>query len=226
MNVVNLRSYAPAIEAHRALASATASKCRGPISQGLDTAAAIGDESEPVAWAVILPMGAVVCSPAELPEALSGTCPVAEDEPPLDADASGNNDGGGGATPIDDGTCWSGSSLDEVSPFDHIYPRDGWRPEGDGSSSPTVILYGALGSPAMMAFHRELKTAAARGDLQYIFRHALPYRDAGHGTGRDRDVTTLQGYGVVLDVKNMEYKNYDSSASTVREIRYCHRIKC
>ncbi|CAM9879387.1 unnamed protein product, partial [Ectocarpus fasciculatus] len=70
----------------------------------------------------------------------------------------------------------------------------------------TAILYGVVGSPDMMAFHRVLKAEAETGAVTYAFRHALPY-------GRGDGTTSLQGYGVVLDVKNMEYQSFDSSDS-------------
>ncbi|CAN0096201.1 unnamed protein product, partial [Scytosiphon promiscuus] len=80
----------------------------------------------------------------------------------------------------------------------------------------TAVLYGVVGSPAMMGFHGVLKAAAEAGKVRYAFRHALPYGDvdddgAGAGGKAAETTTLLQGYGVVLDVKNMEYQNFDSS---------------
>ena len=100
--------------------------------------------------------------------------------------------------------------------FDHVY-------RGSGSFSPalTAILYGTVGSPAMMGFHRALKAAAETGTVRYVFRHALPYGDGSGdsgGGGGGGETTPLQGYGVVLDVKNMEYQNFDSSAPDAEEV--------
>ncbi|CAN0515611.1 unnamed protein product, partial [Ectocarpus sp. 12 AP-2014] len=90
------------------------------------------------------------------------------------------------------------------------------------SSSPapqaTAVLYGVVGSPDMMSFHRVLKAKAETGAVTYAFRHALPYGRGDGGGGGDDDMATtnttpLQGYGVVLDVKNMEYQSFDSSDS-------------
>ena len=88
--------------------------------------------------------------------------------------------------------------------------RSGGRGRGvSGSCDPetTAILYGTVGSPTMMEFHRVLKAAAVNGAVRYVFRHALPY-----GGGGGSETTPLQGYGVVLDVKNMEYRNLDDSS--------------
>ena len=81
------------------------------------------------------------------------------------------------------------------------------------------MLYGVVGSPAMMGFHRVLKAAAEAGTVRYAFRHALPYGGEGGNGGEGVETaatamtTPLQGYGVVLDVKNMEYQSFDSSDS-------------
>lgn len=94
---------------------------------------------------------------------------------------------------------------------------------GDAGPTTTAVLYGVVGSPAMMDFHRVLKAAAAAGTVRYAFRHALPH-GGGEGDGgggvetatvmaTTAMTTPLQGYGVVLDVKNMEYQSFDSSDS-------------
>lgn len=171
------------------------------------------------------------------------------------------------------------SAIDKAFVFDHVYPGVGAGGDGDGvanrggdddvdgpgSRTITVVLYGAIGSPAMIGFHDVLKeavktgcgvetgvAAGGKGDedgerdgenctVRYVFRHALPYTstsssdacvrgdnggDACNKGNMDEAVssvtgdatatgatTPLQGYGVVLDVKNMEYKNYDPSAT-------------
>lgn len=128
----------------------------------------------------------------------------------------------------------SGASSGGTLAFDHVYPSRGGRVGGGGGGSggipgngygdgggdagpltaqktTTAVLYGVVGSPAMMGFHRVLKAKAEAGTVRYAFRHALPY-----GDGEDRGhvmETSLQGYGVVLDVKNMEYQSFDSSDS-------------
>lgn len=105
-----------------------------------------------------------------------------------------------------------GPATDEnAAAFDHVYGNRRRSTDGGeavASPSTTAILYGVAGSPAMMGFHRVLKAASDTGTLRYVFRHALP-----SGSG-DETITPLQGYGVVLDVKNMEYLNYDSTSAS------------
>lgn len=74
----------------------------------------------------------------------------------------------------------------------------------------------------MMAFHRVLKPAAEVGTARYVFRHALPYESGGDEQNLASMTTTpLQGFGVVLDVKNMEYQSFDSSD---QEDEVCARV--
>lgn len=283
------RAHAPAIEAHRNLATATASACQHhqrffskngnhEVDSHSDLEAKAAETEGPPAWAVVLPAGTVVCRSADLPAALlssqtesnfetrviagregetaataAGAVRTADDgEIGSTAAETGNGLGASGAAACASslGNAAPSSSADRLLAFDHVYPGV----DGDGTTSEiTVILYGAVGSPAMMVFHRMLKEAAtAVGGqaeaaeekeehgtttaVRYIFRHALPYdstssttttSECGNGRGIDccrpmmmagdtkaTGATPLQGYGVVLDVKNMEYKNYDPSATS------------
>lgn len=43
--------------------------------------------------------------------------------------------------------------------------------------------------------------------FRYVLRHFIP------GTSEKTTPTALQGYGIYLDIKNMEYKNIDDSGS-------------
>lgn len=257
---------------------------------------------------MVLPAGAVVCSPTELQASLrypeyrseTVTCSTAATDDGIEtsleepgAESTGAADMSSSlpcpeesSATADRTDSSSFSSIDTAFAFDHVYPTVGTNGaggsnNGDGSRTITVVLYGAVGSPVMMSFHRILKeavktgciseTAAAAAEaeadggnciVRYVFRHALPYgstsaevashdggggRSAG-GSNRSRSVgdsnntnnngddgkaflaedasastrttstrTTLQGYGVVLDVKNMEYKNYDPSATPTEE---------
>lgn len=226
-----IRAHAPAIESHRTLAAPTRSACLGARRGTLSTS------SSPRAWVVLLPSGDVVCSPEDLPDALSSfssseTCSAS-------AEAAGADGGGEScvrsstAGSEDDRAASELRSSSNALAFDHVYAGSGRGSDddddvdyGDGgegqSSSPapeaTAILYGVVGSPDMMAFHRVLKAKAETREVKYAFRHALPYgREDGGGDG-DEDMaatntTPLQGYGVVLDVKNMEYQSFDSSDS-------------
>lgn len=273
-----------------------------------DAAAALAAVSPP-AWAVVLPAGAVLCSPSDLqehlrnPESRSNTAACStpgttdvekegvedretdvgagvgaisrstEGLPPSPSSCSGADD-----SAAESRTGSVVSAIDKAFVFDHVYPGVGTggdsggvaNPGGDshgdgpGSRTITVVLYGAIGSPAMIGFHDVLKEAVGTGcgvragvategtgeedggdgencTVRYVFRHALPYTltpasdtcargdddgDACSNGNADESVssatrdatatkatTPLQGYGVVLDVKNMEYKNYDPSAT-------------
>ncbi len=201
---------------------------------------------------MLLPSGDVACSPADLDlSPPTRTCsasgagagavdPGDGDEAEGGVPACSTGDPGDGA----DGGAVAGSSA-----FDHVYPGRGGGGGGGGDcrggagacssslpdSNPTAILYGVVGSPTMMAFHRVLKPAAEVGTVRYVFRHALPYNSRG---GDDQDsaamTTPLQGFGVVLDVKNMEYQSFDSSdqgdevcgSERVRVCVSCVRCEC
>lgn len=82
--------------------------------------------------------------------------------------------------------------------WDHIYPGS----EAFLSSVP-AILYGSLGTSSFCTFHEVLKDLAKAGKIRYSFRHAFP------GMKAIANTTSIQGFGVFLDIKNMEYKNVD-----------------
>lgn len=92
-------------------------------------------------------------------------------------------------------TCIAAGESDVELDIDHKYPQT-------AVVERTAILYGAIGTPAFYAFHDQLKSAAEANKVQYIARHFA----------RDSNLETLlQGYGVALDIKNMEYKTIDDS---------------
>lgn len=72
-----------------------------------------------------------------------------------------------------------------------------------------AVLYGLFGSPSYCELHSALASATSAGLLaQYSARHHFPTTAALPAS------SALQGYGVLLDIKNMEYKNVDDSATT------------
>ncbi|KAJ0398244.1 hypothetical protein P43SY_000344 [Pythium insidiosum] len=93
-------------------------------------------------------------------------------------------------------TCVAAGQHDvELDRVDHKFPQP-------MRLKTTAILYGLIGSPSFYSFHHELKDLASAQRLEYIMRH-YP---------KDSDLETLlQGYGVSLDIKNMEYKTIDDS---------------
>lgn len=71
------------------------------------------------------------------------------------------------------------------------------------SSTVRVILHGPVGTSSFCTAHAKLFSAAMQGDLSYTLRH----HSGGLPVVTNR--TRLRGYGVYLDIKNMEYKNVD-----------------
>ena len=76
---------------------------------------------------------------------------------------------------------------------DHVHPGG-----GDATSAPLVILSTPIGGAAFGAAHAELSKRATSGQITYAFRPLV----APDGERKQ----TLQGYGVQLAIKNMEYK--------------------
>lgn len=87
--------------------------------------------------------------------------------------------------------------------FDHVYPAS------VATSNLTVVLYGVLGTPALASWHSALLSALSTHPwgFRYVFRHVAP-SDAALPT-------RLEGFGVALDLKNMEYKALDDRAPVV-----------
>jgi hypothetical protein len=81
-------------------------------------------------------------------------------------------------------------------------------------TGPRVVLYGVIGSSSLCESHSYLLTAAKTGKVRLSLRHSF------HGLQPLPDQlvhTQLKGFGVVLDVKNMEYKNVDDRSTTPRQ---------
>ena len=89
------------------------------------------------------------------------------------------------------------ASADEetLSTVDHVW---GARVAG----APTVVLYAPLGSESFALAHATLVSAAESGSVSYVYRPLV-----AESAGAPRQ--PLQGYGVELAIKNMEYKAMD-----------------
>jgi hypothetical protein len=105
---------------------------------------------------------------------------------------------------------FSGTSYE----WDHLYSSsssddgdgDGDLGGGEEQRQQHLVLYGSLGSASFCALHAQLAATAdkaAHSSIKYSARHAFP------GQTPLSTSTRLQGYGVFLDIKNMEYKNVD-----------------
>ena len=90
--------------------------------------------------------------------------------------------------------------MSDMAPLsrDHVH---GSPAEG----APMVVLYAPLGSAAFAAAHAVLGQQSAQGTITYVYR---PLWVASAKDARQ----TLQGYGVQLAIKNMEYKTMDDAA--------------
>ena len=88
-------------------------------------------------------------------------------------------------------------SGDAPADWDHNYPTS--------NASRHVVLYGEIGSRSFCALHTHLADGAQRDGYRYSVRHSFA------GAEELSSTRTLQGYGVHLDIKNMEYKNIDDS---------------
>ncbi|DAZ97819.1 TPA: hypothetical protein N0F65_002489 [Lagenidium giganteum] len=92
-------------------------------------------------------------------------------------------------------SCAASSKNDFEMEVDHKFPSP-------VPAKRTVVVYGLVGTKSFYRFHRQLAPLAKVSKIQYILRH-YP---------RDSILPTLlQGYGVALDIKNMEYKTIDDS---------------
>ncbi|TDH73577.1 hypothetical protein CCR75_003778 [Bremia lactucae] len=97
-------------------------------------------------------------------------------------------------------TCIAAGFNDIELRVDHKYPCV--ASTNEEITPMTAILYGLVGTTSFHAFHSTLVNEAKQSKIQYIVRH-YP---------RDSPLETLlQGYGVALDIKNMEYKTIDDS---------------
>ena len=154
-----------------------------------------GNPCQGAAFAVVYPSETVVCSAEQLSTLASA--------------ASGKRDIG---------------DVDiESKVWDHIYPPvitpdASSDSSNSGGSGPKVVLYGVLGSSSFCSLHRTIVSRMQQGNLRYSARHAFPgssssgLNDGGASAGEGAGTPQrLQGYGVFLDLKNMEYKNIDDS---------------
>ena len=142
---------------------------------------------------IVLPHdNSVVCSPQDLLQRLSDA-----------VDADDDSD--------DDTTIISGD--DDVKEWEHVYVAgNGLDPAAfQRRKRRQAILYGAIGTLTSCTLHRELVQLVEAGTIStYRFRHSLPDTNGGREALPGIGVrTALHGFGVHLDIKNMEYKNVD-----------------
>ncbi|OQR98863.1 UDP-glucose:glycoprotein glucosyltransferase [Achlya hypogyna] len=98
--------------------------------------------------------------------------------------------------PRESSSCAASGEHDFELPVDNILNKE--------LAAPTVIVYGTLGTEPFQRFHRTFLVLAEAQAVRYIVRHA-PQGNV--------EPVLLQGYGVSLHIKNMEYKSFDDSKS-------------
>ena len=77
----------------------------------------------------------------------------------------------------------------------------------DSTESNFVVLYATLGTPLFLEWYEALQSS----QLPFVVRHYLPPRL------QTSDRTLLQGYGVRLDIRNIEYKVFDDTKGTAED---------
>ena len=189
---LSLRAYSPTLEMHRSLRKEKA--FRAAVATAVAAEESGCNEGTSTSWALISPVvgqkGKVVCDAEKLEEALQTAVAVAMEE--------GGKEGGKEDT--------------RVLPFDHVYPSS--SASSSSSTSVVVTLYSTLGTTDFYSFHHTLSSHAATGKLTYVLRHFIPSSlpsSSSLPTSNKTVPTALQGYGIYLDIKNMEYKNIDDS---------------
>jgi hypothetical protein len=90
--------------------------------------------------------------------------------------------------------------------WDHIHPRSSPLTV-DQHIGGSVVLYGSIGTPDFCGLHSALAGKASETGLGYAVRHAF------HGFETLSNSSRIQGYGIFLDIKNVEYKTFDDSDS-------------
>jgi len=87
----------------------------------------------------------------------------------------------------------------------HVLPNS---PPAFVEGAEEATLYGRFGTSSFFAMHDALVAAQSEGRIKaYVFRHGVPPPGSAVATA-------LQGYGVNLDIKNMEYQNLDDGAGS------------
>lgn len=105
----------------------------------------------------------------------------------------------------------SSALPDEINiEIDRIYPS---KHTNKSPHIPKLTLYGSIGTHSFCQLHFLLRKLSDSGDIYYHMRHAFHTNNSNSSSSSTNDVN-IQGYGVFLDIKNMEYKNIDDTKSS------------
>jgi UDP-glucose:glycoprotein glucosyltransferase len=185
---LGIRKYSPRLEMFRAISTHGAAPAEPAGGEEEDASAAAAD---PCCWAELGGDGAHVATTRVELDAMIAS---AARSSPADAAAA--------------------ASIPHLSELDHVYPA---APLGGDAASPipSIVFYGAVGTPCFAGFHAALKAAASAGSVKYVHRPVLGprcERDGCVGLGASGgDRLTVAGFGVEMAVKNMEYKATDDT---------------
>ena len=195
--VVGLSVYAPAVEFFRALSMDFYESSTTNANGDHDDIEGHGPCGTH-AWAVIYPGRYILCDSSELLSTLTRR-----------SDSNSIFDVTSGHAPTD--IAW-----------DHQWSSSRGASRATGKQH--IVVYGTLGSKSFCNLHQTILSAIDSTDnknedllktshtvhatqpLFYSVRHAFP--DNRH---LEANITHLQGFGVFLDIKNMEYKNVDDA---------------
>ncbi len=108
------------------------------------------------------------------------------------------------------------STIASKVTWDHVYPKTSRGDHGGDDSIKKIVLYGSVGTGSMCSLHKQIRSFASgtskNKELSKVLdRTSFSLRHAHVGQTLLNSRTRLQGYGVFLDIKNMEYKSYDDS---------------
>ena len=159
-----------------------------------------GDPCEGQAFVVLYPGRRVACSLDSFMSLLSS-----------------DNNGSNSLDGINEVDVTYGHASHDVE-WDHQYPIAGDKSTSSVRSDgkPTAVLYGSIGSQSFCIMHNAITNMLdSESDTHslnaYSVRHAFP------GMTPVANTTRLQGFGVYLDIKNMEYKNVDDDSNSNKD---------
>ena len=109
-------------------------------------------------------------------------------------------------------TASSDDSSGQESP---LLPGERTRSGDDISDKAVIVLYGQFGTANFTKFYSTLSS----NSVPFVVRNmgAIDFEESGEHTGLtgfSAETTALQGYGVRLDIRNLEYKVFDDKADT------------
>lgn len=102
------------------------------------------------------------------------------------------------------------SRFNRIFPFDHIRYASSTA-ANNGTSIPTVILHADLESKNFVVPHKLLTTASQQGLIHYVLRPFSSKAIHQSDSSPSPIQAHLQGYGVELALKNVEYRVLDPS---------------